>query len=410
MQRALVTPPRLLDDPQWERAVLGPYVDRARRRLFAQLEDGIARTDPRPAWLRAHRAVPFYQRRFREAALGRDDLRDLRARTAIPVTRRSDLSGGPAPFLAYPLAPCALDRGWLGRTSGSTGEPIMYLRDPRTHAGFWAFLDFALAYAGRAATSAPVMLLDALEHMPEYEARLPLFHDARFLKRTAGRAIVDAPQIVTGDPESLASLVHSGARPSLVLSSAFPLPATLRAEIAARTGAVVLEYYATQETSVIAIGCRDGHGYHPLTGACDIEVAAGEVCVTTLHNPSFPLIRYAPGDLATWRDGRCTCGFSGTLATLAGRTHVRFAAAQGDFAAALVGPLLARLPVLEHQLVQRAVDRYLLRYRGAPLADALVGPLRIRLAELARTSIVLELALVESIPRSSAKPQPFVIE
>jgi len=410
VERALIQPPRLLEDPAWERAVLGPFVNRARRVLLAQLASGIAHTDPRHVLRRAYRAVPFYQQRFKQAALGRGDLRDPRALSAIPITRRSDLSAGTAPFLAHPLAPFALERGWLGRTSGSTGEPIGYLRDPRTHAWFWAFLDFALAYVGRSATSAPVMLLDALEHMPEYSAELPLFHDARFFKRNARRAITEQPQIVTGDPESLASLLDSDVRPALVLSSAFPMPRALKQSIEERTGARVLEYYATQETSVIAIGCRDGHGYHPLSGACHVEVVDGEVCVTTLHNPSFVLIRYAPGDLASFEESRCSCGLTGTIATLAGRAHVRFAAAHGDYAAGLLGPLLSRLPILEHQLVQQAVDRYLLRYRGASLDHELLVPLRTRLKELAGTSIALDVANVGSIARTTAKPQPFVVE
>jgi len=409
VERPLITPPRLLDDPAWERAVLGPFVDRARRKLFAQLATGVAENHPRAALVRAYRAVPFYQERFKRAALGLDDLRDPRALSSIPLTRRADLAAGVAPFLVHPVAPFALERGWLGRTSGSTGEPIGYLRDPRTHAWFWAFLEFALAYVGRRATDAPVMLLDALEHMPEYSAELPLFHGARFVKQSARKPIRSAPQIVTGDPESLAALVDSDVRPSLVLSSAFPMPAALKHTIEARTGAVVLEYYATQETSVIAIGCRDGHGYHPLSGACHVEIVGGEVCVTTLHNPSFLLLRYTPGDLASLGDEVCSCGLRGTITTLAGRTHVRFAGANGEFAAGLVGPLLARLPILEHQLVQLAIDRYLLRYRGAPLRGEALTQLRTRLGELAGVPIHLELANVSSIPRTTAKPQPFVV-
>lgn len=410
MERALITPPRLLDDAAWERAVLGPFVARARRRLLAQLSTGVAECEPRAALVRAYRSVPFYQERFKRAALGEADLRDTRALALLPLTRRSDLAGGVAPFLVHPVAPFALARGWLGRTSGSTGEPIAYLRDPRTHAWFWAFLDFALAYVGRRATSAPVMLLDALAHMPEYSAHLPLFHDAPFVKQSAHKPITCAPQIVTGDPESLAALLASNARPSLVLSSAFPMPPTLKRAIEERTGAVVLEYYATQETSVIAIGCRDGSGYHPLSGACHVELVEGEVCVTTLHNPSFLLIRYTPGDLAEFSAEPCSCGLRGTITALAGRTHVRFTGHNGEFAAGLVGPLLARLPIVEHQLAQRGVGRYVLRYRGAPLVDDALRALRVRLTELAGSAIELELENVPVIPRTTAKPQPFVVE
>lgn len=397
---SLVQPPKLIRDAAWELRVLGPFVARARR-TFARG----APVDPRPTLIRAYHRVPFYQRRFAEVALGLRDLHDRRALSAIPVTRRADLAGGVAPFFAHPLEPFALERGWLGRTSGSTGMPIEYLRDPRTLAWFWAFLDYALATVGARADHRPIVMLDALEHMPEYEAELPLFHGVRYYKRSRVGAL--DPQIVTGDPESLASLIGSSARPKLVLSSAFAMSDALRDEIARATGASVLEYYATQETSVIALGC--GHGFHPVPGACHLEIVDGEVVVTPVNNPSFVLIRYAPGDLATMIDEPCPCGRVGArIATLAGRTHVSFRGARGDFAAGLLGPLLARLPVVEHQLVQRAADRYVLRHRGAPLSEAPI--VAQRLAELAGCPVVLELAHVSEIARTTAKPQPFVVE
>ncbi len=396
----LVAPPKLVRDPAWERAVLGPFVERARR-TFARG----APVDPRPTMIRAYHRVPFYQQRFATAALGLRDLHHRSALAAIPITRRADLAAGIEPFLAHPTEPFALERGWLGRTSGSTGMPIQYLRDPRTLAWFWAFLDHALSTVGARADQRPVVMLDALAHMPEYEAELPLFHGVQFYKRARAEGL--SPQIVTGDPESLATLVGSAVRPALVLSSAFPMPSALREAIVASTGAPVLEYYATQETSVIALRCRAG-AYHPLPGACHVEVVDGEVVVTPVNNPSFILIRYAPGDLATMAEGECACGAHGArIESLLGRTHVRFRGIAGEFAAGLLGPLLARLPVFEHQLVQHAPDRYELRYRGEPLAAA--PTIVERLAQLAGCPIVLELTRVDRIERRTAKPEPFVV-
>ena len=399
---SLVRPPKLVRDAAWELSTLGPFVARARRIM----QRG-APVDPRPTCIRAYQRVPFYQQRFRDAAIGLRDLRDRRVLSALPITRRADLAEGVAPFLAHPVEPFALERGWLGRTSGSTGEPIEYLRDPRTLAWFWAFLDYALASVGKRADGRSVVMLDALKHMPEYDSVLPLFHGVRYEKRTVGSELGD-PQIVTGDPESLEALVHTRVRPNLVLSSAFPMSEALREAIARATGAPVLEYYATQETSVIALRCRNG-AYHPVPGACHVEVVDGEVVVTPVNNPSFVLIRYAPGDLGTLADDACACGVVGPrLTTLAGRTHVTFRGAHGEYAAGLVGPLLARLPILEHQLVQRAADSYVLRYRGAVLPSAPL--IERRLSELSGCAIRLELEQVSTIPRRTAKPEPFVVE
>jgi hypothetical protein len=407
VERSLVKPPRLVEDPAWERAVLGPFVARAREALFRQLRTGVCEVDVTSTLERAYRSVSFYQRRFATMALGVDEL----ARASLPLTRRADLAQGVEHFLSHPLEPWAFERGWLGKTSGSTGEPIAYLRDPRTLAWFWAFVDFALAYAGRPSfpQGGTVALLDAIAHMPEYQASLPLLHEGRFEKRSDPRGL--EAHVITGDPESLAVLaeIDLPRPPALVLSSAFAMPRPLKEAIAARTGATVLEYYATQETSVIGVGCLRGNGFHALSGACAIEENAGELVVTPTNNPSFVLIHYAPGDLGTVRAIDCACGLSGpTVVELAGRTDVRFDARVGTFAAGLVGPLLSRLPVLEHRLVQHSVERYTLLHRGEALAPESLIPLKTRLAELSGGAIELAVRRVEELPRSKAKPEPFV--
>lgn len=405
-------PPKLLVDAAWERAVLGPFVDEARRALKAQLATGEAVVDVVPTLERAYRGVPFYQRRFAQCALGLADLEDPRALAVLPVTRRSDVAERFTDFLVHPLEPFALERGWLGRTSGSTGAPISYLRDPRTHAWFWAFVDFALAYVGLPESDRPIVLLDSLAHLPQYEAELPLFHGARFYKRSSDVAVDELPrlrpQVITGDPESLAVLARCDLGRVLVLSSAFAMPRATREAIEA-TGAVVLEYYATQETSVIGVQCRAGQGFHPLSGACHVESVDGELVVTATHNPSFPLIRYAPGDCGAVVDAPCSCGLRGRrIVSLDGRTDVRFVGANGEFLAATVGPLLARLPIVEHQLVQHAVDRYTLRVRGLSPVDTRV--LVARLSELAGVPVRVELVRLDRIARTGSKPQPFVVE
>jgi phenylacetate-coenzyme A ligase PaaK-like adenylate-forming protein len=402
---SLVKPPRLVEDPDWERAVLGPFVDEARVALMRQLETGVAEIDVDSTRRRAYRSVSFYQRRFADLALGIDEL------DAAPPTRRTDLALGVEHFLAHPLEPWALQRGWLGKTSGSTGEPVTYLRDPRTLAWFWAFVDFALAYAGRKPfpRGGTIALLDAIAHMPEYGAFLPLLHDGRFEKRSDARGL--SAHVITGDPESLAVLaeIDLPSPPELVLSSAFAMPRPLMKAIAERTGAAVIEYYASQETSIMGIGCRLGRGFHALSGACAIEELDGEIVATPTNNPSFVLIRYAPGDLGSVRATECACGLSGpTVVELAGRTNVRFDARVGTYAAGLVGPLLSRLDVLEHRLVQHARDRYVLVHRGKELSPDALVPLKTRLAELAGGPVELEVKRVETIPRDKAKPEPFV--
>lgn len=416
-----LAPPRLLVDPAFERRALGPFLARARALLRRQLRTGRPSFDLPRTLDHAYRSSPRYQRAFAAAALGRGDLAHdpRRALAALPITRRADLQRDFVSFLAADQPSWALDRGWLGQSSGSTGEPVPYLREPRTLAWFYAFLDFALAYAGHGGWArgrrGDVVLLDALGHLPDYAAPLPSFGGARFSKLSVARAerlAALAPLIVTSDPDGLAPLatLDLPRPPKLVLSSAFALPPSLRDAIAARTGAVVLEYYSTQETSVLGIGCRLGGGFHALAGAAHLEAVDGEIVVTTAHAPAFPLIRYAPGDRVELADGPCPCGLGGPrIARLLGRTHELFVGAHGPFAAGLLGPLLARLPVVEHQLVQEHARRVVLRYRAdAPLSAAALGPLETRLRELGGP---IELGLepvAAPLHAPGHKPRPYV--
>ena len=433
--------PRLLRDPAWERTALGPFNRSARARLFAQLRGAVPDDDARPTLRRAYAQVPFYQALFARAAIGLRDLDDARVLDAIPATRRADLAAGIAPFLRHPVDDVDLQRGWLGRTSGSTGQPVGYLRDPRTIAWFYPFVDFALAYARRppvrAGRRVGILMLDAIAHRPEYDAELPLFHATRFAKRRSddddalrATMLSLAPHVVTGDPASLAPLgrldLPESARPSLVLSSAFAMPRATRAAIASATGAAVLEYYGAQEVGVIAIGCRRGRGLHPLAGACRVDaIDAGEadkeLVVTPLRDRAFVLVRYALGDHGALDDGdgrdardACACGLRGRrIVSLQGRTDVRFVAHDGaSFAPGVLNPLLARLPVDEHQLVQNSARSYALRYRAAAaLSDASLSELARRLASLARGPASLTGTRVERpLHAVGEKPTPFAHE
>jgi len=235
------------------------------------------------------------------------------------------------------------------------------------------------------------------------------------------RWIPGCARLGTGDPDSLACLARielpRRARPSLVLSSAFALSSELRDAIAPATGAAVLEYYGAQEVSVVALSCRLGHGFHAVAGACQFETIAtdegdDEIVVTPLQKRSFVLIRYAPGDLGRVTHGVCACGLDGPrIERLSGRTNVRFHAHDGGrFPPGRLNPLLARLPIEEHRLIEVALGRYELRYRGSVLSKRTLDPIVDRLRELARGPA--SLALVRSnvpLHAMGEKPIPFEV-
>ena len=424
-----------LDDPDWEVARLGPGVDRARARLAAQRAGRPPCLDPTPRLLLALRRVPHYQALFARLGLGEHDLRRPEAWDLLPITRRADLAAGADRFCAHPVDPDTLERGWLGLTSGSTGEPVPYFRSPATLGWFYAFVDFAMAYAERppivAGPRAGVVLLDSLAIRPPYAVDLPLLRGTRFAKLDAtgstaalGTSLTRlAPRVVTGDPDSLGRLAEldlpASARPDLVLSTAFGMPPAIRRAIAEATGAEVIEYYATQECAVIGIGCRRGRGYHQLDGLAAVETAptaAGEpeLVITPLGDPWFVLLRYAPGDLGRLTGGlhdRCACGLVGPrIESLQGRASVLFALPGGGaFAPGRLTPLLSRLPARAFRLEQRSPRRYTLAlHADAAPHPALLEPIERALRRLVGADVALELAVGPAPPRGpGGKPEPF---
>ena len=99
------------------------------------------------------------------------------------------------------------------------------------------------------------------------------------------------------------------------------LPASLRAELEARTGATVRQIYGSADGLLPAYECWANAGMHlhpdqilevldPQTREPVPLGEPGEV-VVTLPNLNRPLLRFATGDLVSLRDDECPCGRTG---------------------------------------------------------------------------------------------------
>ncbi len=300
-----------------------------------------------------------------------------------------------------------VNEGWLGRTSGSTGEPVRFFMDGESIHFFIAFLRFlwerhALGPMPRA-FSTGIVLLCTLPRSSIYRVRLPLLRGTLFRKLhwsepdAAGEMERLAPAIVTGDPDSLARLAYAAERgakirPKLIASSAFALPPDLAERLRALTGAAVVDYYSLAETGPVAWRCREDR-LHVLEPAVIAEnTPDGELVVTNLRNTFFPLIRYATGDLAIVEEaGRCACGTHGrVLARFEGRLSARFVAADGRRVdPSQLHPILSALPVRQYQLVQTAAEVRLRYFADAPLETAALEHLVPALARLLRAPVPL---------------------
>lgn len=97
------------------------------------------------------------------------------------------------------------------------------------------------------------------------------------------------------------------------------LPPSLRAELETDFGVRVLQGYGTADLGLIAYECaeKDGLHLHPecIVELLDIETGQpaepgqpGEI-VATLFDQAYPLIRFAAGDISSWKEAAiCPCG------------------------------------------------------------------------------------------------------
>ncbi len=110
----------------------------------------------------------------------------------------------------------------------------------------------------------------------------------------------------------------SGLSLQVALVAAEMLPETLRARFRDEFGIQVRQCYGTADVGSLGYECPEAAGMHvpdeillelidPATGAPVSAGSIGEV-VVTLPNRTYPLVRFATGDLSTLSDDPCPCG------------------------------------------------------------------------------------------------------
>ncbi|WP_395242476.1 AMP-binding protein [Agromyces sp. MMS24-K17] len=332
---------------RWRRHPHAPaWVHATGDRLTAEQVERTRHPLPLDGWLDDHLAVARRLIRYR-GRTGLDRLEDF------PTSSRADLVADVAAFV-----PLDADFGRMvhGSSSGSTGAALVVPDDVEEVArGFHLLVDLvaregvdwrpdgermALAHVVHQRTAFTYASIvsgfgqRAMARINLHPAEWPAGAD-----RAAFLADAD-PQVVTGDPTSLAELLapdlRRSIRPLALFSGAMALSGPLRAELEAAFGCPVLDVYGLHETRPIAVRSDDGP-FRVLDRRVHVEVLdeaghpvpdgeAGELVVTAGENPLLPLVRYRTGDFG--RLVRLADGALG-IADLEGREHTRFVAGDG---------------------------------------------------------------------------------
>lgn len=368
----------------------------------------------------AHAAahVPYYQNLMAECGVAPEDVQGLEDLAKLPVLRREDIQEH-ADAMVSDTAD--MSKCYKGSSSGSTGAPVMYLRDKAGSSASQAALYFGWSLAGWRFGDPFLTVWGNVTTVKNDWAR-PSSKVKSLLFRE-----VKAPAFGMSDPGKLDELyeicrtgrfsfvqgytnaIHAFAEyliargislPGIrgVLTTAENLQHHQRIAITQALGPV-FDFYGCGEINAIAYQCREGR-YHIMDPHVVLEYGDEaddqgncELFITDLDNCSMPLIRYANGDMGRpGTGGTCGCGLPlGILAAVSGRT--------ADVIRTPEGGILSVPSFLGSRLLKELPD--LVRYRADLTApNALVVYLQFRGNPEESAEQRIKQALNEYIPSS----------
>ena len=341
--------------------------------------------------------VPFYREAWARAGIEQRHLDDVSAATLtrLPILRKESLRRDAMAFVPDRGRPM---KGLLSySSSGSSGTPI---RAICTSAGQQRFAAAREARSYRwAGTSIlqPRAMIGGQPIVPEGHARPP-YYRYNFAERQvyfsayhiSPATVADyvrgfnrhQPHCVTGYAFSqflIARLMlEQGLRftftpPKAAITSSEKLTPRMRQVMRAAWGCPIFEEYGSVENCGLATECEAGRLHvSPDFGIIEIvddegnpvgPGVEGRVLCTGLLNDAQFLVRYEIGDTAMWSDRRCACGRDHlpVLEEITGRLEDVVVGPDGRELVRFHGIFVDLPHVLEGQVVQRAIDDFLVR-------------------------------------------------
>jgi phenylacetate-CoA ligase len=319
------------------------FFDEAQERMTAEEREGFRRRILCEAVRHAYENAPATRRKMDEAGVRPADVHDVADLAKIPLTRKGDLKSiqkGEIPFggLAA-LPPRAMRRIYV--SPGPTYDPE---GREETH---WRWEKAFVAAGFRPG--------DIVQNTFMYHfSPAGLMFDEALIRigctvipagvgNTELQAQVMRDLAVTGyvgTPSFLMTILEKGMEMGIVpgnglglqvaLVAAEMLPESLRRRFEEEFGIQVRQAYGTADVGSLGYECFEGKGMHipdeillelidPATGEPVGPGKIGEV-VVTLPNETYPLIRFATGDLSVCTDDPCPCGrTSARLLRIVGR-------------------------------------------------------------------------------------------
>jgi phenylacetate-CoA ligase len=319
------------------------YYDEEQETMSAARRAELHRELLRETVRHAYEHAPAARRKMDAAGIRPQDVRDLADLRKIPLTKKADLKHiqkGEPPFGGLAARPPrAMRRIYVspGPTFDPEGRETTHWRweKPFIAAGFREgdIVQNTFMYHF---SPAGLMFDEALQRIgctviPAGVGNTEL--QAQVMRELAVTGYVGTPSFLM---TILEKAKESGAAPGnglflqVALVTGEMLPETLRARARDEFGVQVRQCYGTADVGSMGYECFTASGMHvpdeillelvdPATGDPAPAGSIGEV-VVTLPDPTYPLVRFATGDLSILTDAPCPCGrTSPRLLKLVGR-------------------------------------------------------------------------------------------
>lgn len=290
-------------------------------------------------------------------------------------------------------------------SSGSTGEPVSVLRSRDAMLLDSALLRLILRRYGIDHVFRPSRpsLFFLLQNTWSLEERMPMLNMGRYYRFPIDAPTWDSPEHLlrflarhpgvplSSNPQSLTQLLDLcraedptskyKIRPSIVMSGGAELSSQMSESFRSLFKAPIVNLYASIEMGLVGIQCPTTSAFHvestTIAECLDSEGAPvptgemGEIVLTNLTNPKFPMLRYNVGDFGTVEHGQCSCGsFLPRITSLMGRTNTLFVTGRGEkVVPATLNRELRKLPLFQYQLEQQSVEQFVMRYRPSEACD-----------------------------------------
>lgn len=288
---------------------------------------------------RAARRVPFWQERLGQYGIRAADIKTPRDIEKIPLTLKSELKKP----LNYVADEEMLKKGLAipTHTSGSTGEPFLFVSDPY----FW-LRGAGIArrfFASIAGTPYPTVIYIRALDLDPWRSKEELWFPLRgieYLERSIndlGDMVRGAkrPVLIFGRASQLTEIArlceknNHKINPDGIINTAEYLEGSQREFIESVLQTKVFDCYALRELGWLAVECahRNLHlnsewAYTEIAderGAVVGPDTEGRIVVTLFFNQTMPFIRYDTGDLGAILSQKCFCAATSPIIKFRGR-------------------------------------------------------------------------------------------